>query len=77
MLKITPERFGSVKLTPMGVFEAGSYQTFEYRYTAGIYGVDDTGGIKVIFRLANDQSKIQFTDPQGPRLYYGAVTFPR
>ena len=74
MLKITPERFGSVKLTPSGEFEAGSYQSFEFTYTAGIYGIDDTGGIKVVFRLANDQSKIQFTDPEAPG--YTTVEFP-
>lgn len=74
MLKITPDRFGFVKLTPNGEFEAGSYQSFEYTYTAGIYGIDDTGGIEVIFRLANDQSKIQFDDPRAPG--YTTVALP-
>lgn len=74
MLKITPERFGSVKLMPEGEFAAGSCQSFEYTYTAGTYGIDDTGGIKVIFRLANDQSRIQFDDPKAPG--YTTVELP-
>lgn len=64
MLKITPEKFGYAEITPNGEFEAGSFQSFEYLYTAGLYGIDDTGGLKVIFRLANDQSRLQFDDPQ-------------
>ena len=74
MLKITPENFGYAETTPKGEFEAGSYQSFEYLYTAGTYGVDDTGGIKIVFRLANDQSKIQLDDPQGPG--YTTVELP-
>ena len=66
MLTITSERFGHAVISPTGDFEAGSYQSFEYLYTAGTYGIDDTGGIKIVFRLANDQTRLQFEDPQGP-----------
>ena len=71
MLTITSERFGHAEISPNGDFEAGSYQSFEYLYTAGTYGIDDTGGIKIVFRLANDQTRLQFDDPQGP----GYTTF--
>lgn len=74
MLKITPENFGYAEITPNGDFEAGSYQSIEYLYTAGTYGIDDTGGIKIVFRLANDQSRIQLDDPQGPG--YTTVEIP-
>jgi len=74
MLKITPEKFGYADITPSGEFEAGSIQSFEYLYTAGSYGVDDTGGIKIVFRLANDQTRLQFDDPQGPG--YTTVELP-
>ncbi len=75
MLKITSKRFGHAELTPSGDFEAGSYQSFEYLYTAGVYGIDDTGGLKIVFRLANDQSRIQFDDPQEPG--YTTVELPK
>lgn len=74
MLKITPENFGYAEITPSGEFEAGSYQSFEFLYTAGTYGIDDTGGIKIVFRLANDQSRIQLDQPQEPG--YTTVELP-
>jgi hypothetical protein len=74
MLTITSEKFGYAEITPSGDFEAGSYQSFDYLYTTGLYGIDDTGGIKVIFRLANDQSRIQFDDPKAPG--YTTVVLP-
>lgn len=32
-------------------------------YTAGFYGVDDSGSIKILFRIASDFEEFQFTDP--------------
>ena len=57
---------GSVELSPNGEFEAGSYQTFEWVYTAGTFGIDDSGSIRICFRFASDQGKPQFTNPQAP-----------
>ena len=56
---------GSATIEPSGAFEAGSYQSFVLTYTAGRFGIDDTGGIKVGFRFASDMSKLQFDDPTG------------
>jgi hypothetical protein len=64
MQQITPEKYGYVDITPTGPFEVGSYQSISITYTAGLYGIDDTGGIKVPFRLANDQTQPQFTHPE-------------
>ena len=35
-------------------------------YTAGDFGVDDTGAIKISWRTASDSSRPQFTDPKAP-----------
>lgn len=61
-----PDLMGSAQLEPTGAFEAGSMQSFTLVYTAGVFGVDDTGSIKIGFRFATDFGPVQFTDPQGP-----------
>ena len=61
-----PDLMGSVTLEPGGSFEAGSWQSFDLVYTAGQFGVDDTGSIKIGFRFATDFGPVQFTDPKGP-----------
>ena len=48
-----------------GAFEAGSYQSFTVTYTAGYFGIDDTGSIKVVHRFASDMGRPQFDNPQG------------
>ena len=58
-----PERMGSATVEPVGKFEAGSFQTFTLTYTAGYYGIDDTGSIKIVHRFASDMGKPQFDDP--------------
>ena len=57
---------GSATLEPQGAFEAGSMQSFTLVYTAGAFGVDDTGSIKIGFRFATDFGPVQFTDPKAP-----------
>ena len=59
-----PDLMGSATLTPSGSFEAGSLQSFTLVYTAGAFGVDDTGSIKIGFRFATDFGPVQFTDPK-------------
>ncbi len=58
-----PELMGSATLTPSGAFEAGSFQTFTLTYTAGRFGLDDTGSLKIAFRFASDMGALQFDDP--------------
>ena len=60
-----PDLMGTATLTPSGRFEAGSMQSFTLVYTAGAFGVDDTGSIKIGFRFATDFGPVQFTDPKG------------
>ncbi len=40
--------------------EAGSYQDFTVTCTAGYFGVDDTGGVKICWRYAADPGTPQF-----------------
>jgi hypothetical protein len=57
---------GSATVTPDGSAEAGSWQSFTLVYTAGRFGIDDSGSLKVCFRFATDQSRPQLDDPKGP-----------
>ncbi|MBI1201269.1 MAG: DUF3604 domain-containing protein [Rhodopseudomonas sp.] len=59
---IAPELLGTATISPTGSFEAGSYATFTLVYTAGFYGIDDSGSMRICFRFASDQSNPQFTD---------------
>ncbi|HEU0059052.1 MAG TPA: DUF3604 domain-containing protein [Hyphomicrobiaceae bacterium] len=60
-----PDLMGTAALTPTGAFEAGSLQSFTLVYTAGAFGIDDTGSIKIGFRFATDFGPLQFSDPAG------------
>jgi hypothetical protein len=59
-----PDLMGTARLEPSGSFEAGSLQSFTLVYTAGRFGIDDTGSIKIGFRFATDFGHVQFTDPK-------------
>lgn len=61
---ISTDHLGSATITPDGRFEAGSYASFTLTYTAGIFGIDDSGGLRICFRFASDQSTPQFDDPK-------------
>jgi hypothetical protein len=61
-----PDLMGTAQLDPSGSFEAGSLQSFTLVYTAGRFGIDDTGSIKIGFRFATDFGPVQFTDAKAP-----------
>jgi len=61
-----PHEMGSATVSPTGRFEAGSFQEFTVTYTAGRFGIDDTGSIKVVHRFASDMGRPQFDDPAAP-----------
>src|SRR5688572_3119975 len=63
---------GRAELSPGGSIQAGTFASRDLVYTAGFYGIDDTGSIKVVFRFATDQGRPQFDDPKGPN--YTTVT---
>jgi hypothetical protein len=61
-----PEQMGSAVLSPAGPFVAGSYAELVLTYTAGTFGIDDTGMMKISWRTTSDMAKPQFRDPAGP-----------
>ena len=61
-----PERMGSATISPAGRFEAGSFQSFTLVYTAGYFGIDDTGSLKVVHRFASDMGRPQWSEPAAP-----------
>ena len=61
-----PEHMGSIRLSPPGPFVAGSHAELTLVYTAGTFGIDDTGMVKVSWRTTSDMSKPQFDKPAAP-----------
>jgi hypothetical protein len=64
--KYLPEQMGSITLSPSGPFVAGSYAELLLVYTAGTFGIDDTGMLKVSWRTTSDLGKPQFDKPDLP-----------
>ncbi len=58
-----PDLMGSAVIEPQGRFKAGSWQSFTLVYTAGKFGIDDQGGLKIGFRGHFDGSALQTDDP--------------
>jgi hypothetical protein len=58
-----PEHMGSICLAPSGPFVAGSHAELTLTYTAGKFGIDDTGMLKISWRTTSDMSKPQFDKP--------------
>lgn len=61
-----PELMGHAQISPMGEFEVGSWSSFTLVYTAGKFGIDDQGGIKIGLRGHFDGSPLQLEDPKAP-----------
>src|SRR3954470_9898191 len=59
-----PEHMGTIALSPAGPFVAGSHEELTLVYTAGTFGIDDTGMVKISWRTTSDMSKPQFDKPQ-------------
>lgn len=56
--------YGAVRLEPTLPVVAGSYGSWTITYTAGRYGVDNGGRLKVAMRLASDWGTPQTSDPR-------------
>lgn len=59
-----PEHLGTATLAPAGPFVAGSYASLVLTYTAGTFGIDDSGDLKIVWRGTSDMGKPQFNDPK-------------
>ncbi|MFV0514681.1 MAG: hypothetical protein ACK5MY_13800 [Jhaorihella sp.] len=62
---IADRDLGHATITPDGAHQAGTWASFTLTYTAGTFGIDDSGSLRVCFRFASDQSNPQFDDPKG------------
>ena len=58
-----PSTWAPRRSMPPGPFVAGSYAELILTYTAGTFGIDDTGIVKISWRTTSDMGKPQFTDP--------------
>jgi hypothetical protein len=59
-----PDLMGHAALDQSGPIVCGSWNNLTLTYTAGHFGIDDLGGIKISIRSASDQTPPQFDDPQ-------------
>lgn len=59
------DRAGHASITPSTACEAGSFASLSLTYTAGYFGIDDTGSLKIVHRFASDMGKMQFNNPSG------------
>lgn len=59
------DRVGHASITPTTPVEAGAFTSLTLTYTAGYFGIDDTGSLKIVHRFASDMGKMQFADPTG------------
>jgi hypothetical protein len=59
------DRAGHATITPVTACEAGAFTSLALTYTAGYFGIDDTGSLKIVHRFASDMGKMQFNDPKG------------
>jgi len=62
--KYLPAHMGAIRLVSPGPFVAGSHVELVLVYTAGTFGIDDTGMVKVSWRTTSDFAKPQFDQPQ-------------
>ena len=58
-----PALFGTAVLEPLEAVEVRSFQSFRLTYTVGRIGLDDSGAIRVAFRLISDAGKPQVERP--------------
>ena len=59
------DEVGRIERLPPERAPAGAFQTLRFRFTAGPYGIDDGGGIKLSWRQTSDMGKPQDTAPAG------------
>lgn len=59
-----PEHMGRATIEPGEPVEAGSFATLTLTYTAGLFGVDDSGHLKISWRSTSDMGWPQFDRPE-------------
>src|SRR5688572_3964945 len=61
-----PEQMGAATITPRGPFVAASFAELTLVYTAGTFGIDDSGMMKISWRTTSDMGKPQFDKHDAP-----------
>ena len=56
---------GRAFMEPDAPVIAGTVSTWKFRYQAGPYGIEDSGAIRLAWRMVSDWEVPQFTDPRG------------
>lgn len=59
-----PDLMGTATIDAAGPITCGDWASVELVYTAGHFGIDDSGSIKICFRSATDQTRMQLSDPK-------------
>lgn len=68
------QSLGRAEISPDGPLEAGSHVALTITYTAGPFGIDDTGGLKFSWRTASDSGRPQMSDPKAPNYVTAVAT---
>ena len=58
-----PADLGHVELEPTGPFTVRDTVCLTVTFTAGVFGIDDTGAVKLAWRLVSDSGPLQTSDP--------------
>lgn len=61
-----PEMMGKASVNVDRPLVCGEWASFDLTYTAGHFGIDDLGGLKISIRSASDETPPQFNDPKAP-----------
>lgn len=61
-----PADLGHVRLEPAGPFTVRDNVCLTVTFTAGRFGIDDTGAVKLAYRLVSDMGALQTDDPTAP-----------
>ena len=57
------KKLGTAEIHPKQPIIAGNYATFDLIYTAGYFGIDDSGSLKIVQRFPSDMATPQFNNP--------------
>lgn len=64
-MRLDEKHLGRLTLNCKSEILAGEMSTFEFTFTAGAYGIDDTGSIRLAWRNPSDWGVPQFEKPKG------------
>src|SRR6266545_3712931 len=59
-------RLGTASISPAEPVVAGEFGTWTLTYTAGRFGIDDAGALRLVFHTTSDLGAPQFDDPSAP-----------